>query len=153
TAGGQKEQQAAQLGGVGTRFEALKVGLTIEGDARAVDECLVRTRSKRVGDGDERAGDRESDRTLAKPAPEHGKDLKRRAENETGAVAEAVGEPPGGDLRQHERDVAGRHDRGHDCRRYVLLLDPPDQVERVHDALYRSDTVGKVKAEVSAVAG
>ena len=68
-------------------------------------------------------------------------------------MAEPVGKPACWDFEQRDCDVAGRQD-GRDCRRGdMLVLHPPEQIERVGDPLNRNDAIDGIEREIPAIRG
>ena len=107
----------------------------------------MRRRAQREAGGDE-AGD-----TFAQPAPQHADHLDGGSHDEAGAMAHTIGEPAGRQLEAQESQITGREDRGDDGGRDVFLLDPPEEIQPVHDALDGGDPVRQVENEVSSEAG
>src|SRR5258707_15008482 len=62
-------------------------------------------------------------------------------------------QPTGRTLERGTRQTAGSKQGSHHSNGYMLFLDPPHQVQAVHDAFDRCDVVERVEREVSTKAG
>ena len=64
-------------------------------------------------------------------------------------MSPTIGEPACRQLENGDEEIARRQDRRDGGDGDVLLLDPPQHIEAMHEALDRGDVVGGVEREVS----
>jgi len=64
-------------------------------------------------------------------------------------MTEAIGKPAGRDFQQRDGDIARREDDRHGRRRDVLVLHPPEQIQRVGDPFHRDNAVEGIEEEVT----
>jgi hypothetical protein len=117
--------------------------------AGAIQERSIRPGTKRITERDEQTGGDEGGHAFAEPAPQHADDLDGGSDEEAGAVADTIGKPAGRQLETKECEIARRENGGNDRGRNLFLLDPPEEIQAVHDALDRGDPVRQVEKEVT----
>src|SRR5262249_13800315 len=132
------------------RFAPLKPAVA-EGDARSVQRRRVRARPERVaGRDDERRGEHTRN-AVAEPGEQHARNLQQRAGDQACAMPAAIRQPAGRQLENGDEQIADRQNCRDGGHRDVLMLDPPQHVEAVHEALDRGDVVAGGEREASAV--
>lgn len=64
-------------------------------------------------------------------------------------MAEPIGKPAGRNFEQGDRDIARRENGGDGRRRDVLVLHPPEQIQRVGDPFDRDNPVEGIERQVA----